>query len=193
MRWMLAVPRLVGRLRRIPGSTPSLGEKVVMGWAGMRGVVSLSLALALPLPLGGDSTMRATIVFLTLVVIVVTLMFQGTTLLPLVKWLGVGDLAREQREEDEARALAGRAAAAVEAHARGELVESGGISRTGVGPWSHGLPTGKSASPAPVASASIWKSERHWLLRWMRNARSLTICAAMDAWVPRLPNGSTPN
>ena len=99
----------------------------------MRGLVSLSLALVLPLSLGGDSTMRATIVFLTLVVIVMTLLFQGITLLPLVKWLGVGDPAREQREEDEARALAGRAAAAVEAHARGELVESGGISRTGVG------------------------------------------------------------
>jgi hypothetical protein len=50
----------------------------------------------------------------------VTLLFQGATLLPLVKWLGVGDPAREQREEREARALAGQAgaAAAQATHAR---------------------------------------------------------------------------
>ncbi len=109
--WMIVVPRLVGQLRRSSAATPSLGEQVVMGWAGMRGVVSLSLALALPFSLDADGTLRATIIFLTLVVIVVTLLFQGSTLLPLIKWLRVGDPEREQREEDEARALAGRAGA----------------------------------------------------------------------------------
>lgn len=49
----------------------------MVGWAGMRGVVSLALALALPLSLGGDGELRTTIIFLTLVVIVVTLLFQG--------------------------------------------------------------------------------------------------------------------
>ncbi len=118
LAWMLVVPRLVGRLRRNPGPAPTLGEQVVMGWAGMRGVVSLSLALALPFSLDVDGTLRATIIFLTMVVIVVTLLFQGIILLPLIKWLGVGDSAREQREEAEARALAGRAGAdaAAEAH-----------------------------------------------------------------------------
>ncbi len=124
--WMLAVPRLVARFRRSPGSITSFGEQLVMGWAGMRGVVSLALALALPLSLGGDGSMRTTIIFLTLVVIVVTLLFQGTTLLPLVKWLGVGDPSRERREEHEARTLAGRAGAdaARESFADGDPLES---------------------------------------------------------------------
>ncbi len=120
LAWMLVVPGLVARLPHSSGSAPSVGEQLVVGWAGMRGVVSLALALALPLSLGSDGTLRTTITFLTLVVISVTLLFQGATLLPLVKWLGVGDPAREQREEREARALAGQAGAvaAQAAHAR---------------------------------------------------------------------------
>ncbi|MDQ6647128.1 MAG: sodium:proton antiporter [Pseudomonadota bacterium] len=127
LAWMLAVPRLVARLLRTARPMPSLGEQLVMGWAGMRGVVSLALALALPLSLGGgDRAIRTTIIFLTLVVIVVTLLFQGATLLPLVKWLGVGDMEREQREEEEARAIAGREGAAVaqETHSYGERAKA---------------------------------------------------------------------
>ena len=120
--WMLAVPRLVARLHRNLAPTSSLGEQLVLGWAGMRGVVSLALALALPLSLGGDGKMRMTIIFLTLVVIAVTLLLQGITLLPLVRWLGVGDPAREKREEDEARTLAASegATAARQAHPPGK-------------------------------------------------------------------------
>ena len=120
--WMLVVPRLVARLQRDAVPTSSLGEQLVLGWAGMRGVVSLALALALPLSLEGDGTMRMTIIFLTLVVIGVTLLFQGVTLLPLVKWLGVGDPTREIREECEARSLAGKegATAASQAHPSGK-------------------------------------------------------------------------
>lgn len=127
--WMLVVPRLVRRLRRSPGPTSSVGEQVVMGWAGMRGVVSLSLALALPFSLDADGSIRATIIFLTLVVIVVTLLLQGITLLPLIKWLRVGDPACEQREEDEARVLAGRAGAraAAQAHVSMEALGSGSL------------------------------------------------------------------
>ncbi|MDA3919773.1 MAG: sodium:proton antiporter [Salinisphaera sp.] len=127
LAWMLAVPRLVARLLRAPRPMPTLGEQLVMGWAGMRGVVSLALALALPLSLGGDGSLRTTIIFLTLVVIVVTLLFQGGTLLPLVKWLGVGDVAREQREEQEARAIAGREGTAVaqETYSREESAKPG--------------------------------------------------------------------
>jgi NhaP-type Na+/H+ or K+/H+ antiporter len=52
LAWMLVVPRIVAMLGMDRDPTPSLGEQLVLGWAGMRGVVSLSLALALPLTLG---------------------------------------------------------------------------------------------------------------------------------------------
>ncbi|GAB3695793.1 Na+/H+ antiporter [Spirosoma flavus] len=49
---------------------------VILGWAGMRGVVSLASALAVPL----EVPHRNLILFITFVVILVTLVFQGLTL-----------------------------------------------------------------------------------------------------------------
>ena len=127
LAWMLVLPRLVA-LFGATGPTSSLGEQLVLGWAGMRGVVSLALALALPLSLGGDDEVRRTIIVLTLIVIVVTLLFQGSTLLPLVKRLQVGNTARERREERAARLRARRAgiAAARTTGRAGSPMRSGG-------------------------------------------------------------------
>ena len=69
-----------------------VGELVIIGWCGMRGIVSLAAALALPLTLPGGAPFphRDLIVFLTFVVIVATLVGQGLTLIPLIRRLGVG-------------------------------------------------------------------------------------------------------
>jgi CPA1 family monovalent cation:H+ antiporter len=74
LAWMLVVPRLVAMLDVSEDPTPSLGEQLVLGWAGMGGVVSLALALALPLTLGRDEKIRPTIVFLMLIGIIATLL-----------------------------------------------------------------------------------------------------------------------
>jgi Na+/H+ antiporter len=116
--WMLVVPRLVAVLRSGRGPSPSLGEQIVLGWAGMRGVVSLALALALPLTLGGDGKTRHTIIFLTLIVIIATLLFQGVTLLPLIQRLKVGDPSLEEREERSARSRARRSSIAAAKHSK---------------------------------------------------------------------------
>ena len=107
--WMLLVPRLVAAMGIGRTAESSTAEQVVIGWAGMRGVVSLALALALPLSLGDNGQVRHTIVFLTLVVIIATLVVQGATLMPLVRWLKAGDPVRERREERRARLKARRA------------------------------------------------------------------------------------
>ena len=111
--WMLLVPRLVAALGVSVAAKSSISEQIVMGWAGMRGVVSLALALALPLSLGGSDQTRNTIVFLTLVVIIATLIVQGATLMPLVRWLKAGDPEREHLEERHARLKARQAGVAV--------------------------------------------------------------------------------
>ncbi len=105
--WMWTVPRIAMSVNPAHPSS-SWREQAVLGWAGMRGVVSLALALALPMSLE-QGQLRTTIVFMTAVVIFVTLLLQGATLLPLIHGLGVGDPERDQREEGDARARAGAA------------------------------------------------------------------------------------
>ena len=82
-------------------------ERTIVGWAGMRGAVSLAAALALPT----DFPFRDEIVFLTFAVIFVTLVLQGLTLPPLIRALGVlDDGSEEEREELKARFYATQAA-----------------------------------------------------------------------------------
>jgi CPA1 family monovalent cation:H+ antiporter len=103
LAWMWTVPRLFAAGRHAAQPTTGWREQTVLGWAGMRGVVSLALALALPLSVGGTGETRSTIIFMTFVVIFATLLVQGVTLLPLVNWLQVGDPRREARDESRAR------------------------------------------------------------------------------------------
>ena len=62
---------------------------IVIGWAGLRGIVSLAAALALPLTdaRGAPFPQRDAIVFITFCVIVITLVGQGLTLIPILRWL----------------------------------------------------------------------------------------------------------
>jgi CPA1 family monovalent cation:H+ antiporter len=84
----------------------------IIAWAGMRGIVSLAAAFAIPfrLPDGTPFPGRNMILFLTFGLILATLVGQGLTLPPLLKWLGVTDPARVEREERKARLEAARAA-----------------------------------------------------------------------------------
>ncbi|MBS1744843.1 MAG: Na+/H+ antiporter [Bacteroidetes bacterium] len=61
---------------------PGLKAPFVLGWAGMRGVVSLAAALSIPLYLSDGSAFphRNLILFITFVVILTTLIVQGLTL-----------------------------------------------------------------------------------------------------------------
>ncbi|MDB5874286.1 MAG: Na+/H+ antiporter [Ramlibacter sp.] len=83
--------RLIGNLRDAK-TRPNKSELVIIGWCGMRGIVSLAAALALPLALPGGAPFphRDLIIFVTFVVIVATLVGQGLTLTPLIRRLKVG-------------------------------------------------------------------------------------------------------
>jgi len=62
---------------------PPLRIPLVMSWSGMRGVVSLAAALALPVGFPG----RDFILLATFAVILITVVVQGATLAPLIRWL----------------------------------------------------------------------------------------------------------
>ena len=101
--------RTIQRARRA-----SWQERTVVGWAGMRGSVSLAAALALPLETdaGAAFPARDLIILLAYVVILVTLVGQGLTLGPLIERLGVTDDGSEEREEVAARVRLAEAALA---------------------------------------------------------------------------------
>jgi Na+/H+ antiporter len=96
--WMFAVPLLgdvVGR------SYTNARERVVLGWSGMRGAVSLAAALSIPTDtLAPD---RGHVIFLAYVAVVVTLVLPGLTLAPLISRLGLGQSEERRRQEVEAR------------------------------------------------------------------------------------------
>lgn len=60
-----------------------VNEAIITGWSGMRGIVSLSIALGLPLQLSG----RDEVIFITFVVILITLLIPGLTLPLLIRRL----------------------------------------------------------------------------------------------------------
>ena len=107
--WMFLVPYAVAMSDRRaseegPQRAPS-AERLAVGWAGMRGSVSLAAALAIPITIdaGGPFPNRELITFLTFAVILVTLIGQGLTLGPLITALGLQDDGAEEYEEQVAR------------------------------------------------------------------------------------------
>jgi CPA1 family monovalent cation:H+ antiporter len=91
-RWLIPALR-----KREPSMDPRL--VTILGWSGMRGVVSLAAALALP----NSVPFRDLLLFLTFSVILATLVGQGLTLPFLIRRLGVGDDGSVQHEEIHAR------------------------------------------------------------------------------------------
>lgn len=88
------IPRLLSKKIREREPFPSPRMVFLVGWAGMRGVVSLASALAVPLMLTDGVTLfpqRNLILFITFVVILITLVFQGLTMPFLIKWLKIED------------------------------------------------------------------------------------------------------
>jgi len=91
---------------------PSLGGILVLGWAGMRGVLALAAAMSLPERLadGTPFPQRNLIIFLTFSVILVTLVLQGLTLPSVIRMLGLAGTSGPNCEAREARSIMTRTA-----------------------------------------------------------------------------------
>lgn len=96
------VPRLLSKeISKEPN--PTWRGALVVSWAGMRGVVSLATALSIPVYIsdGVFFPQRNLIIFITFVVIFVTLVFQGLTLPFLIKWIDMPDIDGEMQEAEQ--------------------------------------------------------------------------------------------
>ncbi|MBN8926625.1 MAG: Na+/H+ antiporter [Rhodospirillales bacterium 69-11] len=109
--WILPatyVPRFLFPALRAHDPYPPVTVPVVLSWAGMRGVVSLAVALSVPVEFPGRDFILAT----SFGVILISILVQGTTLAPLIRWLGVDQLKQDRRptlSESEARIHLARA------------------------------------------------------------------------------------
>ena len=102
------VPRLLFRSIRERDPYPPWQAPTVIAWAGVRGAVSLAAALALPI----DVPQRDRIVFITFVVILVSLIGPVVTMPALVRLIGIEDDGGADREDAKARIKAAEAALA---------------------------------------------------------------------------------
>ncbi|WP_327264380.1 Na+/H+ antiporter [Streptomyces sp. NBC_01232] len=100
-RWMS--PRIRDREPETDWKAP-----VIVGWAGMRGVVSLAIAFSVPMSVPH----RNLILFLTFTTVIGTLVVQGLTLPPLIRALKLPpkDVQAETLAEAQAQSEASRAA-----------------------------------------------------------------------------------
>ncbi|MDT0434638.1 MULTISPECIES: Na+/H+ antiporter [Streptomyces] len=108
------LPRLLSARIRGREENPGWKGPFVIGWAGMRGVVSLAIAFSIPVELhdGAPFPGRNLILFLTFTTVIGTLVVQGVTLPTLIRLLKLPgrDSRAETLAEANAQAQASRAA-----------------------------------------------------------------------------------
>src|SRR3954469_2038606 len=106
MGFVLALAAIRARLPDVVEEPLPRGERLVVGWSGMRGAVSLAAAPATPLEASGREGVRL-VPFAT---ILVPIGAQGLTLPLLVRACGLERSAEDERQENEARLQAAEAA-----------------------------------------------------------------------------------
>ena len=106
MAFVLGLSFIRARLPNLVEEPLPRGERLVVGWSGMRGAVSLAAALAIPAGAGG----RDVVLLLTFATILITIVVQGLTLPLMVRACGLERSAEDEQRENEARLQAAEAA-----------------------------------------------------------------------------------
>jgi Na+/H+ antiporter len=103
----VVVTKIASYFITVGDKNPGMKAPLVLGWTGMRGVVSLAAALSIPVTLadGTDFPQRNLILFITFVVILVTLVVQGLTLPIIIKKLKMPDFNDHVPEEETERII----------------------------------------------------------------------------------------
>jgi CPA1 family monovalent cation:H+ antiporter len=107
------LPRWLSPSLRKRDPSPPWQAPFVIGFTGVRGVVSLAAALAIPFTTstGAIFPNRDRILFITFGVIIITLVGQGLMLPSVIRWLGLAHLGRDEQKHEHEAELAARAEA----------------------------------------------------------------------------------
>lgn len=95
--------RFMSHFITVADPNPGFKGPIIIGWAGMRGVVSLAAALSIPLFIDGSNPFpyRNLILFITFVVILVTLVVQGLTLPWVIRKVKLSDRYSQLTEKEQ--------------------------------------------------------------------------------------------
>ncbi len=99
--------RIASRFITVADPRPGWKAPLISGWAGMRGVVSLAAALSIPLVTIGSQPFpyRNLILFITFIVILVTLVLQGLTLPWVIRKVNMHDKFNVLSEDEQERII----------------------------------------------------------------------------------------
>ncbi len=106
------IPRWLSATLRARDPMPPWAGIFLISWTGMRGIVTLAAALALPVTTstGAPFPFRSEIILISFTVILVTLVLQGLSLPPIIRWLRLEEEDELKQEEMLAREHAAMAA-----------------------------------------------------------------------------------
>ncbi len=128
------LPRWLPTVLRARAALPPWRYPFMIGFTGIRGVVSLAAALSIPLALDGvPFPARDLVLFATFCVILVTLVGQGTVLPWVIARLGLADAGREEAAQAKHREVTARIAGVDAVLARLDELERKGAPISAVG------------------------------------------------------------
>jgi Na+/H+ antiporter len=98
------VPRWLSPSLQRRDPAPPWQWPFAIGFTGVRGIVTVAAALAIPLTTqdGAPFPHRSLIIFLAFVVVLVTLVGQGSVLPVVIRWLGLANTGRRERQSSSA-------------------------------------------------------------------------------------------
>jgi CPA1 family monovalent cation:H+ antiporter len=95
--------RMASRFITVADPNPGWKAPLISAWAGMRGVVSLAAALSIPLTINETQPFpyRSLILFITFIVILITLVIQGLSLPWLIRKVRIEDKFNSMTEQEQ--------------------------------------------------------------------------------------------
>lgn len=160
---------------------PGFKLPLVLGWTGMRGVVSLAAALSIPVHLadGSPFPQRNLILFITFIVILLTLLVQGLTLPYLIRKI-IAPTLEETESEDEVyhtirKQLSQHALTHLKTH-HSEHLKNHPILQQMALKWEHNLTiTGDEAMAEEfkIIYIDILNQQRKWLIQKNMSEKTL--------------------
>ncbi|RPE08877.1 Na+/H+ antiporter [Chitinophaga lutea] len=175
------VTRIASYFITVADRNPGLRAPFVMGWTGMRGVVSLAAALSIPVVMdnGLPFPHRNLVLYITFVVILLTLVVQGLTLPVIIRKVKLPDfndhLPEEETEKHIREELAKESLDYLHQHHPGELEHSYHLRKL-AGHWKNQLvPDEPHRVPEHIQTIyiNILDRQRTWLLQKNKNEQRI--------------------